>query len=61
MSKHAQIPLFILAGFQNVNSLLPPMTEQHITPLKLVQIFFREGTIVKERSLLLCAPDITSP
>lgn len=60
-SKYAQILLLVLAGFQNVNSLLPPMTEQHITPLKLVQIFFREGAIVEEHSLLLCAPDTTSP
>lgn len=34
---------------------------QHISPLKLAQIFFREGAIVKEGSLVLCAPDITSP
>lgn len=37
------------------------MTDQHISPLKLAQIFFREEAIVKEHSLTLCAPDITSP
>lgn len=61
MSKHAQIPLFVLAVFQNVNSLLSLMIDQHISLLNLAQIFFREGAIVKEDSLILCAPDITSP
>lgn len=37
------------------------MIDQHISLLKLAQIFFREGAIVKEHSLILCAPDITSP